>query len=65
MKSLINKGNQEKSDKLVDLFVTKLVELRLSELGMSFIPGVYPAWQRFKSFIEAKALIVKSEGGLV
>jgi hypothetical protein len=65
MKSLINKGNQDKSDKLVDLFVTKLAELRLSELGMPFIPGVYPVWQRFKSFIEAKALIVKPEGELV
>lgn len=65
MKSLINKGNENKSDKLVDLFVTKLAELRLSELGFPFIPGVYPAWQRFKRFVEAKALIVKPEGGIL
>lgn len=57
--------DNDKSEKLIDLFVTKLAELRLSELGFPFIPGVYPAWQRFKSFIEAKALIVKPEGGLV
>lgn len=60
MKKVID---NDKSEKLVDLFVTKLVELRLSELGLPFIPGVFPTWQRFKSFIEAKALIVKPEGG--
>jgi len=61
MKSIINKGNKDKSEKLVDLFVTKLVELRLSELGMPFIEGVYPTWQRIKNFIEARALIIKPE----
>jgi len=60
MKKIID---QDKSDKLVDLFVTKLAELRLSELGFPFIPGVYPAWQRIRRFIEAKALIIKFEGG--
>jgi len=46
---------KDKSERLVDLFVTKLAELRLSELGMPFIPGVYPAWQRIKKFVEARA----------
>lgn len=62
MKKVLDK---DKSEKLVDLFVTKLAELRLSELGLPFIPGVYPAWQRLKRFIEARAFIVKPEGGIL
>lgn len=62
MKKAIDK---DKSEKLVDLFVTKLTELRLSELGFPFIPDVYPVWQRFKSFIEAKALIIKPERSIL
>lgn len=57
--------NNEKSEKLIDLFVTKLVELRLSELGLPFIPGVYPVWQRIRRFIEAKAFIINSKGGAI
>ena len=62
MKKIIDK---DKSEKLVDLFVTKLAELCLSEHGFPFIPGVYPVWQRIKRFIEAKALIVKPERSIL
>ena len=57
--------NNDRSEKLIDLFVTKLAELRLSELGFPFIPGVYPVWQRIKKFIEAKAFIINSKGGAI
>jgi len=42
-----------------DLLAQKLVELRLSEVGFRFIPGVFPTWKRMKKIIEAKARIVK------
>jgi len=48
-----------KKEKYLDLLATKLVEIKLSEIGFRYIPGIYPIFKRFKVFIEAKALIVK------
>lgn len=45
----------------LDLLATRLVEVRLSELGYRFIPGIYPLFVHFKKVIEAKAMIVRSE----
>ncbi len=47
----------------LDLLATRLAEIRLSELGYRFIPGIYPVFRHFKRFIEARARIVKPEGG--
>lgn len=50
-----------KSDNWLDTLATKIAELRLSELGYRFIPGIAPYFTRAKKFIEAKAMIVKRE----
>jgi len=50
-----------RSDNWLDLLATKLAEIRLSELGYNFIPGIALTYTRVKKFIEAKARIVKSE----
>lgn len=42
-----------------DLLAQKLAEVRLSELGFRFVPGVFPTWKHIKKFIEVKARIVK------
>ena len=55
MKPLLNLKNKNS----LDLLATKLAEVRLSELGYRFIPGIYPTFRRIKHFIEAKALIIK------
>ena len=48
------------TEKAVDLLATKIAELKLSELGYHFIPGITPSFIRSKKFIETKALIIKS-----
>ena len=48
-------------DKSIESIATKLAEVRLSELGYRFIPGVYPVFKRLRQFICAKALIVKPQ----
>jgi len=50
-----------KSDNWLDTLATKIAEVRLSELGYRFIPGIAPYFTRAKKFIEAKAMIVKKE----
>lgn len=57
--SLLNNSNIGKN---LDLFATRLAEIRLSELGYRFVPGIYPIFKRFKQFVEAKALIVQQKG---
>jgi len=53
-----------KLDNYLDLLATRLAEVRLSELGYRFIPGIYPLFKHFKRFVEAKARIVEPrEGG--
>ena len=50
---------QTSLDKSIDLIATKLAEVRLSQLGYRFIPGIYPLYQRFKQFICSKAMIIR------
>lgn len=48
----------------LDLLAKRLAEVRLSELGYRFIPGIYPLFKHFKRFLEARARIVRPlEGG--
>ncbi|MGD9129274.1 MAG: hypothetical protein PVJ09_02190 [Candidatus Woesebacteria bacterium] len=42
------------------LVAQKLAEIRLSEVGFRFVPGVFPAWRRVRRFLEAKARIINS-----
>lgn len=51
-----------KQNDWLDTLATKIAEVRLSELGYRFIPGIAPYFTRAKKFIEAKAMIVKREG---
>jgi hypothetical protein len=53
---------KNKQNDWLDTLATKIAEVRLSELGYRFIPGIAPYFTRAKKFIEAKAMIVKSEG---
>lgn len=55
--------NDIKQEDYLDLLATRLAEVRLSELGYRFIPGIYPLFKHFKRFIEARARIVKPEEG--
>ena len=50
-----------KQNDWLDTLATKIAEVRLSELGYRFIPGIAPYFTRAKKFIEAKAMIVKKE----
>lgn len=50
---------QTSLDKNIDLIATKLAEVRLSQLGYRFIPGIYPLYQRLKQFICSKAMIIR------
>ena len=52
------KNNFEKN---LELLATRIAEVRLSELGYRFIPGVYPIFRRLGQFICARALIVKPQ----
>jgi len=45
--------------KNIELLATRIAEVRLSELGYHFIPGIYPIFRRLHQFITAKALIIK------
>lgn len=54
-----NKECQNNLDNWLDTLATKIAEVRLSELGFRFIPGIAPYFTRAKKFIEAKAMIVK------
>jgi len=51
------KSNLEKN---LELLATRIAEVRLSELGFRFIPGIYPVFKRLHQFISARALIVNS-----
>ncbi len=57
-----NKKHIKKEDYL-DLLATRLAEVRLSELGYRFIPGIYPIFKHVKQFIEVRAFIVKRSEG--
>jgi hypothetical protein len=48
-------------DKSIDLIATRLAEIRLSELGYRYIPGVYRVIKRLRQLICARALIVRSQ----
>jgi len=52
------KNNLQKN---IELLATRIAEVRLSELGYRFIPGIYPIFRRLRQFICARALIVKAE----
>ncbi len=52
------------SSKNIDLFATRLAEIRLSELGHRFIPGIYPVYKRLRRIVWAKAMIIKREAVL-
>ena len=54
-------GYQTNKNDWLDTLATKIAEVRLSELGYRFIPGIAPYFTRAKKFIEAKAMIVKRE----
>ncbi|MFC1750354.1 hypothetical protein ACFL2V_16260 [Pseudomonadota bacterium] len=43
-----------------ELMAQKLAEVRLSEVGFRFVPGVFPAWRRVKQIIESRGRIVKT-----
>lgn len=49
------KNNLQKN---IELLATRIAEVRLSELGYRFIPGIYPIFRRLRQFICARALIV-------
>jgi sulfur relay (sulfurtransferase) DsrC/TusE family protein len=55
-----NKGYQTNKNEWLDTLATKIAEIRLSELGFNFIPGIAPYFRRFRKSLEAKAFIVKS-----
>ena len=55
--------NHIKKEGYLDILATRLAEVRLSELGYRFIPGIYPVFKHVKQFLEAKAFIVKQEEG--
>jgi len=48
-------------DKSIDLIATRLAEIRLSELGYRYIPGVYAVIKRLRQIICARALIVRQQ----
>lgn len=53
------KNNLEKN---LELLATRIAEVRLSELGYRFIPGIYPVIKRIRQIICAKAFIVNPRG---
>lgn len=52
-------NNTDKNSSWLDLLATKIAEIRLSELGYNFIPGITLTYTRVKKYIEARANIVK------
>jgi hypothetical protein len=53
------KPTTKKNKDWAGLLAQKLAEVRLSEIGFRFVPGIYPVFKRIKQFIEVKARIVK------
>lgn len=49
-------------NKNLELLATQIAEIRLSELGYRFIPGIYLVFRRLHRFVYAKALIVSPKG---
>lgn len=43
----------------LELLATRIAEVRLSELGYRFIPGIYPIFKRLHQFICARASIIR------
>lgn len=52
------KNNLNKS---IDFIATRLAEIRLSELGYRYIPGIYAVLKRLRQVICARASIVKPQ----
>jgi hypothetical protein len=48
-------------DKSMEFIATRLAEIRLSELGYRFVPGVYSVIKRLRQIICAKAFIVRPQ----
>ena len=55
----MNGHKNTKQNDWLDTLAIKIAEVRLSELGYRFIPGIAPYFTRAKKFIEAKAMIVR------
>ena len=53
------------TEEAIDLLATKIAELKLSELGYHFIPGIAPYFTRARRILEAKALIVNNDRSLI
>ena len=49
---------KNKNQNYFDLFATRLAEIRLSEKGFPFIPGIYAVIKRIRQYVECKALII-------
>lgn len=56
-------NDKNSSEKYLDLLASKIAEVMLSGFGYRLIPGLYPVFRRFKKYLEARAYIVKREGG--
>lgn len=52
---------EQRQNDWLDTLATKIAEVRLSELGLRFIPGIAPYFTRAKKFIEARAMIIKKK----
>lgn len=65
MKVYISRDKKVDKNELIDVLATKLAEIRLSELGYRFIPGIALSFTRAKKFIEAKAVIVKKDSLII
>ena len=59
---ILHNNEPNKYSSLIDLLATKIAEIRLSELGYNFIPGITLTYTRVKKYIEARALIVRKSG---
>ncbi len=53
---IIMKNDLQKN---IELLATRIAEVRLSELGFRYIPGIYPIFKRLRQFIYARAFIVR------
>ena len=52
-----------RTEDYLDLLATRLAEIKLSELGYRFIPGIYPVFRHLKRFIEARSRIITPQKG--
>jgi len=59
------KGKNTNKAEWLNVLAQKIAEVRLSELGYHFIPGIAPYFRRLRKSIEAKALIVKSVRSII